>query len=491
MSKTTCTRLFACATKARDKVLGLIIFYWTLRSCYATIVILENNYSYESQPALFGRRFSPNMKYRARLQQIDEDPYLCGGYTDVPSTFEEQQTKYEFSVGTTTYQQHPLPPPHVQVPSDGSSVVLLAKRGKCSFETKARTAMTALPKSVVKFLIVYNNESSEDLSPMSAANPQGINIGLLFISLQSGQEIIKNMTHGSHSNNNDIHNASGGLLLLMDSDSPWGPYNYFFDDQDGWIALLMFSGVIVMSIFCGCLLVGCQAGYIRREGNIIIFGSPPATNMTTLFRDTDSQLSSSLLTEEQVLALPQIHYWKIDHPWIDPKEQQQPSGEDSPSTEMLVPSYLEGIVMCSICLEEYEVGEQLRLLPCKHCFHTDCILPWLTQRSPMCPLCKCDISRFLLSLRSSNSSMDLEEHSTSSSLNSITTSVEEEESTGDFDSSIRSLLLSSFLGRRLSLLWDTNPRTRYNRRDHNEHTNNNNTSDNNPLTTPLLEERCD
>ena len=189
------------------------------------------------------------------------------------------------------------------------------------------------------------------------------------------------------------------------------------------------------------------------------------------------------------MALPLIHYWKADQPWIDPKEQHHPSKEDSSSNETLIPSYLEQIVMCSICLEEYEVGEQLRLLPCKHCFHTDCILPWLTQRSPMCPLCKCDISRTLRSPRSSSSSMDLEEHS-SSSLNSITPTTEEEESGGEFDSSVRSLLLSSFLGRRLTLLWDTAPNSRYNYEDHNEH-NNNDSDNNNALTTPLLEERCD
>lgn len=45
--------------------------------------------------------------------------------------------------------------------------------------------------------------------------------------------------------------------------------------------------------------------------------------------------------------------------------------------------------MCSICIEEFEDGETVRLLPrCGHGFHTECILPWLTERQGCCPFCK-------------------------------------------------------------------------------------------------------
>ena len=58
------------------------------------------------------------------------------------------------------------------------------------------------------------------------------------------------------------------------------------------------------------------------------------------------------------------------------------SDDNSPATKTTCTS-------CSICIDDFEPGEKIRLLPrCGHAFHTDCILPWLTERSGSCPLCK-------------------------------------------------------------------------------------------------------
>jgi hypothetical protein len=46
---------------------------------------------------------------------------------------------------------------------------------------------------------------------------------------------------------------------------------------------------------------------------------------------------------------------------------------------------------CVICLADFEQGNRIKVLPCNHGFHTECIDPWINDRSEHCPICKMSI----------------------------------------------------------------------------------------------------
>ncbi|XP_032596862.1 protein goliath isoform X1 [Drosophila grimshawi] len=48
---------------------------------------------------------------------------------------------------------------------------------------------------------------------------------------------------------------------------------------------------------------------------------------------------------------------------------------------------------CAICIESYKPADIIRILPCKHEFHKNCIDPWLIEHRT-CPMCKLDVLKF-------------------------------------------------------------------------------------------------
>jgi E3 ubiquitin-protein ligase RNF115/126 len=54
-------------------------------------------------------------------------------------------------------------------------------------------------------------------------------------------------------------------------------------------------------------------------------------------------------------------------------------------------SMLEKNSQCSVCMDDFKVGEQVRGLVCDHFFHEACIVPWL-ERHGTCPVCRKELS---------------------------------------------------------------------------------------------------
>ncbi|KAF4118322.1 RING finger protein 150a isoform X2 [Onychostoma macrolepis] len=49
---------------------------------------------------------------------------------------------------------------------------------------------------------------------------------------------------------------------------------------------------------------------------------------------------------------------------------------------------------CAVCIEDYKPNDVVRILPCRHVFHKNCVDPWL-QDHRTCPMCKMNILKAL------------------------------------------------------------------------------------------------
>ncbi|XP_041025242.1 E3 ubiquitin-protein ligase SDIR1 isoform X1 [Juglans microcarpa x Juglans regia] len=109
--------------------------------------------------------------------------------------------------------------------------------------------------------------------------------------------------------------------------------------------------------------------------------------------DADNVPAVPSMTEEEINALP-VHKYKVAGPQNSSLSMQQASSsgsaaeqkQDNPN-KIVSTKASEDELTCSVCLEQVNVGELIRSLPCLHQFHANCIDPWLGQQGT-CPVCK-------------------------------------------------------------------------------------------------------
>jgi hypothetical protein len=330
----------------------------------ATIYLLDTNETFPSLPGLFGRYMADGKIYAARLQFLPENPFLC---------------EHVDRNNTSFVKPAPL------IPNDldfTEPVALLASRGGCTFSRKAAVAQ-AIDQSV-QFLLVYDFIAEEvEGEDEQVYDEQGTPLVPMFTEYDDTRLILLSVSHRTGQalrqfikNAPEVLRVAGGPTIALDGMPPMG---YFATPQDLRQMIMSAIGLFFMLVsFSGCImiLVGTY-GQMQPNGQIV-FSLDPSTG-THAF----GVLLRTRLTLEQVRQLPT-------------------------STELTNQSH-----GCAICLDEEDCddgsngdgdtenrknpeGVVWTVLPCQHCFHPDCITPWLTERQAKCPLCKFDVLMHVL-----------------------------------------------------------------------------------------------
>lgn len=95
-----------------------------------------------------------------------------------------------------------------------------------------------------------------------------------------------------------------------------------------------------------------------------------------------------------------------------PVEQQSGIAAAEPSTTAVPAAGVtsnatpDEVLGCSICTDDFEKGQDIRVLPCDHKFHPECVDPWLLNVSGTCPLCRVDLRPTTTNASDSDSEQD-------------------------------------------------------------------------------------
>jgi len=167
----------------------------------------------------------------------------------------------------------------------------------------------------------------------------------------------------------------GGPIVYMDSTPPEG----LLTMKDLQHMIMSALGVFFMLVsFSGCMIIVAGSyGYSDwslEDGRLVL--RVPSSS--------EEGSSKRLMTEDQVHEMA--------------KRQRKNAVLERGGEENTSKSTYATDTTCAICIEDLPpVGEDdsTITLPCQHRFHTDCVVPWLTERQSKCPMCKFDLMQHL------------------------------------------------------------------------------------------------
>jgi len=214
-----------------------------------------------------------------------------------------------------------------------SGVIVFIPRGDCAFVDKVKNAQDAGAISVV---VGDNHNSNPDYIQMGASDPEEaakIVIPAVFVAYADAQVIFSSLPLNA--------------TLDQDGEVP-------VDQDYAMTSNLQTVGLLLLILpVLWCIIVAIY--YIHK-----------------LYRER----RDARLRAERSSHLPVLRYHRLE-------DRETPS--EAPSEVHRSTCHNES---CAICLEDFNSEVEVKVLPCSHGFHSQCINPWIDDRSDLCPICK-------------------------------------------------------------------------------------------------------
>lgn len=111
-----------------------------------------------------------------------------------------------------------------------------------------------------------------------------------------------------------------------------------------------------------------------------------ADYLSNYHKSNDTKPKDGGIEDQEAISMQDLDCKDDAEVTVEQHEQPEPLGE------VVGDVVGDDDAQCPICFENFENGEILRDLPCKHKFHALCVDPWLLESSSHCPLCRVDLS---------------------------------------------------------------------------------------------------